>query len=166
MDRMYAPWRIEYILGDEKEPGCVFCNRATSDEDDKHLIVHRAEGAFSIMNKFPYANGHLLVCPYLHVADICDLSVEENSLLIQEVTRALTVLRDVMNPSGVNMGLNLGVDAGAGVNEHLHYHVIPRWRGDTNIMAALADIRVIPEHFLSTSRKLREGFNRLFPEKS
>jgi ATP adenylyltransferase len=163
-ERIYAPWRIEYILDKEKEPGCVFCNGAKSSEDEKHLIVHRAEGAFTIMNKFPYINGHVLVCPYKHVSDVSELELEENSLLLEEVLRAIAVLRDVMHPTGLNVGLNLGVDAGAGIDEHLHYHVVPRWRGDTNIMPVLADVKVIPEHFLSTSRKLRAGFNRLFPE--
>ncbi len=164
MERLYAPWRIEYILGKEKEPGCVFCNRIASDEDDKNLIVHRAKGAFTIMNKFPYSNGHLLVCPFRHVADVCDLDEQENSLLLQEVVRAIKVLRDVMKPTGLNVGINLGEDAGAGIEEHLHYHVVPRWRGDTNVMPVLADVKVIPEHFLSTSRKLRDGFRRLFQD--
>jgi ATP adenylyltransferase len=163
MERLHAPWRIEYILGHEKEPGCVFCTRIAAANDDANLIVHRAPGAFTIMNKFPYANGHLLVCPYRHVADLCDLSPEENSLLIEEVKRGLKVLRKVMKPSGFNVGLNLGTDAGAGIDEHLHYHVVPRWAGDNNFMAVLADIRVIPEHFLSTSRKVRDAFLRMFP---
>jgi ATP adenylyltransferase len=163
-ERIYAPWRIEYILGEEKEPGCVFCNGAESSEDEKRLIVHRAEGAFTIMNKYPYTNGHVLVCPYRHVSDIAELDSDENRLVLEEVLRAIAVLRDVMRPTGLNVGINLGVDAGAGIEEHLHYHVVPRWRGDTNIMAVLADVKVIPEHFESTSRKLRAGFNRLFPE--
>jgi len=126
--------------------------------------VHRAEGAFTMMNRFPYTNGHVLICPYRHVSDICDLSVQENGLLIQEVTRAIQVLRSVMKPSGLNVGLNLGVDAGAGIEAHLHYHVVPRWRGDTNMMAATADVRVIPEDLASTRRKLADGFKRLFPD--
>jgi len=163
MERLYAPWRIEYVERKEKEPGCIFCNRLASGEDDANLIVHRAKGAFTIMNKFPYSNGHLLVCPYRHVSDICDLTRKENIDLIEEVTKAVKVLREVMRPAAFNIGINLGVEAGAGVSEHLHYHVVPRWKGDTNIMAVLADLRVIPEHFLSTSRKIREGFARLFP---
>lgn len=163
MENLHAPWRIEYILGHEKEPGCVFCTRVSAENDDANLIVHRAEGAFTIMNKFPYTNGHLLVCPYRHVADLWDLSPTENSLLVEEVRRGLKVLRLVMRPSGFNVGLNLGTDAGAGIDEHLHYHVVPRWPGDNNFMAVLADVRVIPEHFLSTSRKVREAFQRLFP---
>jgi ATP adenylyltransferase len=163
MERLHAPWRIEYIVGHAKEPGCVFCSRVASHDDDANLIVHRARGAFTIMNKFPYANGHLLVCPYRHVADLCDLTAEESGLIVEEVKRGIQVLREVMRPSGFNVGLNLGTDAGAGIDEHLHYHVVPRWRGDNNFIAVLADVRVIPEHFLSTSRKVRDAFHKLFP---
>ena len=166
MERLYAPWRINYVLGKEKEPGCIFCTKPKSREDDRNLIVHRAPGAFTIMNKYPYSNGHLLVCPYLHVSDICDLSTEDNSLLAQEVCRAIQVLREVMRPTGFNVGFNIGVEAGAGIEEHLHYHVVPRWRGDTNMMSVLADVRVIPEDIASTCRKLRKGFQRLFPDSS
>jgi ATP adenylyltransferase len=165
MERLYAPWRIEYILGPRQEAGCVFCNAASSADDEKNLVIHRGQGAFTIMNKYPYNNGHLLVCPYRHVGDICDLGSEDNSLVLEEVVKAVKVLKDVMSPSALNVGLNLGVDAGAGLGEHLHYHVVPRWRGDTNVIAVLADVRVIPEHFLSTGRKLRDGFGRLFPSR-
>lgn len=164
MERLYAPWRIEYVLGKDKEPGCVFCKAPADDEDEKNLIVHRAHAAYTIMNKYPYNNGHLLVCPYKHVSDPCDLNAEENGLLVQEVCRCVQVIREVMKAQGFNVGLNLGAVAGAGIDEHLHYHVVPRWHGDTNVMPVLADIKVIPEHFLSTWRKLREGFQRLFPQ--
>jgi len=164
MERLWAPWRIDYILGKEKEQECIFCTKPVSREDEENLIVHRAQGAFTIMNKYPYNNGHLLVCPYRHVWDICQLNPEENALLIQEVCRALQVLRKVMRPDGFNVGLNLGSVAGAGIEEHLHYHVVPRWNGDTNMMPVLADVRVIPEHLRSTWGKLREAFTRLYPD--
>jgi ATP adenylyltransferase len=163
---MWAPWRIEYILGNEKEDGCIFCTKPCSDRDDENLIVHRADGAFTMMNKFPYNNGHVLVSPYSHVSDICLLNADENSLLMQEVCRAVQVLRRVMRPQGFNVGVNLGVVAGAGIEEHVHYHIVPRWTGDTNIMPVLADIHVIPEHLQSTCRKLRDGFASLYPESS
>ncbi|MCA1959909.1 MAG: HIT domain-containing protein [Desulfomonile sp.] len=163
MERLYAPWRIDYILGKEREPGCIFCTKPADDNDDENLIVHRAEGAFTIMNKFPYNNGHLLVCPYRHVSDICELSPEENSLLIEEVTRAVKVLRSVMRPTGFNLGLNIGVDAGAGIDDHLHYHVVPRWRGDTNCLPVLADVRIISEHIRQTWKKLHTCFREEFP---
>lgn len=163
MERLYAPWRIDYILGKEKEPGCIFCSKPAANSDEENLIVHRARGAYTIMNKFPYNNGHLLVCPYRHVSDICDLSTEENSLVLDEVTRAVSVLRHVMKPTGFNLGLNIGVDAGAGIDEHLHYHIVPRWRGDTNVMPVLADVRIIPEHIRQTWHKLHECFQELWP---
>jgi ATP adenylyltransferase len=163
MDRIYAPWRIEYIIGHGKEEGCIFCTKPAEQNDDENLIVHRAEGAFTIMNKYPYNNGHLLVCPYRHVSDITLLNAEENSLLMEEVCRAVEVIRFMMKAEGFNIGLNMGEIAGAGIEEHLHYHVVPRWFGDTNVMPVLADVRVIPEHFRETSRKLREGFQRLYP---
>jgi len=164
MERIWAPWRIEYVIGQEREEGCIFCTKPASTEDETNLIVHRAEGGFTMMNKFPYNNGHILVVPYKHVADICQLDVQENSLLIQEVCRAISVLRHVMNPDGFNMGLNVGTVAGAGIHEHLHYHIVPRWSGDTNIMPVLADVKVISEHLATTCRKLFEGFKLLYPD--
>ncbi len=166
MDYIWAPWRIDYILGKEREPGCIFCTKPASAEDEENLIVHRARGAYTIMNKFPYNNGHVLVLPYRHVSDICLLSMEENSLLVQEVTRSIQALRTVMNPDGFNIGINLGVVAGAGIAEHVHYHVVPRWNGDTNIMPVLADVRVIPQHLRETRQKLSEAFLQLFGDLS
>jgi ATP adenylyltransferase len=166
MERIWAPWRIDYILGDEKESGCIFCTKPAAKEDDDNLIVHRAVCAFTMMNKFPYNNGHLLVVPYRHVSDICLLEPDENSLLVQEVCRALQVLRHVMRPDGFNIGINLGKSAGAGIEEHVHYHIVPRWNGDTNIMPVLADIKVIPEHLGISCKKLQEGFAKLYPQVS
>jgi ATP adenylyltransferase len=164
MDTLWAPWRIDYILGEDKEPGCIFCNKPSSDNDEENLIAHRAEGAYTIMNKFPYANGHVLVCPYRHVSDICDLDDEENGLVFKEVRRALAVIRQVMNPDGFNVGLNLGDTAGAGVEEHLHYHIVPRWAGDVNFITVMDDVRVIPEHIRVTRAKLKERFDSMFPD--
>ncbi len=162
MDHLWAPWRIDYILGKEREPGCIFCTKPASSEDEENLIAHRAQGAYTIMNKFPYNNGHVLVVPYRHVSDICLLTPEENGLLVQEVTRAIEALRKVMNPDGFNIGINLGVVAGAGIAEHVHYHVVPRWNGDTNIMPVLADVRVIPQHLRETRQNIYEAFLQLF----
>jgi len=166
MDRIWAPWRIDYIVGGERETGCIFCTKPKSDRDDENLVVHRADGAFTMMNKFPYNNGHVLVSPYRHAPDICALEADENTALLQEVCRAIEVIRDVMKAEGFNIGINLGAVAGAGIEEHVHYHVVPRWNGDTNIMPVLADIKIIPEHLVNTCKKLRDGFNRLFPDSS
>jgi len=151
-------------LGKKRQSQCIFCIPSAAEGDREALIVHRAEGAFTMMNRYPYTNGHVLICPHRHVSDICDLSPEENSLLIQEVTRAVQVIRDVMRPSGFNIGLNIGADAGAGIDEHLHYHVVPRWKGDTNMMPVVADVRIIPEDLSSSCAKLRDAFMRLFPD--
>ena len=164
MENLWAPWRIDYVLGNEKEAGCIFCTKPASDQDEENLIVHRAQGAYTIMNKFPYNGGHLLVVPYRHVWDICHLDLDENAQLIQEVCRAMAVVRHVMRPGGFNVGLNLGAAAGAGIEEHVHYHVVPRWNGDTNMMPVLADVRVIPEHIRRTCVKLRQTFASLYPD--
>lgn len=166
MERIWAPWRIDYVLKNEREEGCIFCTKPASDRDEENLIVHRGQGAFTMMNKFPYNNGHLLIVPYSHVSDICSLSEQENSLLVREVCRAITVLKSAMKAEGFNVGLNLGEVAGAGIEEHVHYHVVPRWSGDTNVMPVLADIKVIPEHLLSTCERLRKGFQSLYAETS
>ncbi len=164
MDRLWAPWRIDYILGKEKEPGCIFCTKPSQNNDEANLIVHRGRGAFTIMNKFPYNNGHLLVVPYRHVSDICELDFNENALLVEEVCKAIRILRKVMRPEGFNVGINLGRVAGAGIEEHVHYHIVPRWNGDTNIMPILADIRVIPEHLRETYKKLKDAFLNMYPD--
>jgi ATP adenylyltransferase len=164
MERIWAPWRIDYIVGGERESGCIFCSKPVSDEDHKNLIVHRARGAFTMMNKFPYNNGHVLVAPFKHVSDICKLDSEEIKLLMEEVCRTMGVIRNVMHAEGFNIGINIGAVAGAGFEEHVHYHIVPRWNGDTNIMPVLADVKIIPEHLLSTCRKLRDEFTVLYPE--
>ncbi|MGA8831850.1 MAG: HIT family protein [Desulfomonilaceae bacterium] len=165
MEPIWAPWRIDYILGKKKEAGCVFCDKPQSKLDEETLIVHMSDGAYTIMNKYPYNNGHLLVVPYRHVSEICDLEVEENSLLIQEVCKAIQALKKVMRPDGFNIGINLGIIAGAGIAEHVHYHIVPRWVGDTNMMPVLADVRIIPEHLRQTREKLARAFKELFSVK-
>jgi ATP adenylyltransferase len=158
MNRLWAPWRIDYILGTDKEPGCIFCTKPAETRDEENLIVHRAEGAFTMMNKYPYNNGHLLIVPFKHVSDICLLTPHENMLLLQEVCRAVNALRRVMRPEGFNIGINIGSAAGAGIEEHLHYHVVPRWNGDTNMLPVLADVRVIPQHLRSACARIKEAF--------
>jgi ATP adenylyltransferase len=158
MRTMWAPWRIEYILGNEKEPGCVFCN-ALGERDE--LALYKGETTFVVMNKFPYANGHLLVLPTRHVSELTDLSRDEMGDLLMTVEKSREILKRSMNPDGFNVGLNLGRIAGAGVGEHLHFHIVPRWYGDVNALAVFGDIRVIPEHILSTRDNLKPLFDEL-----
>ena len=157
-ERLWAPWRMEYIQGGADAPGCIFCDKAASDDDDANLIVHRGERGYVLLNLYPYSNGHLMVAPYRHVAVPGDLDEGERSEVWALLDRALGVLGDVMAPHGFNAGINLGRVAGAGVEGHLHLHVVPRWSGDTNFMPVLGDVRVMPEHLAETRRKLAAAF--------
>jgi len=164
MDRLYAPWRMAYIeqpqkdkpgLPTESETGCVFCDKAASADDVSNLIVHRGKAAFVLLNLFPYNNGHLMVVPYLHTAKLSDLDDEASLELWTLAKRAQAALDKAMHPEGYNLGMNLGTVSGAGIAEHLHLHIVPRWNGDTNFMPVLADVKVLPDALENTCRKLR-----------
>jgi ATP adenylyltransferase len=148
---------MEYIL-DDKEEGCIFC-KALSDHDN--LTLYKGEVTMVIMNKFPYINGHLLVAPTRHIAGLNQLSKDEMGNLLLTVEQSVEILKQVMSPDGFNVGLNLGKVAGAGIEEHLHFHIVPRWFGDTNALTVFADVRVIPEHLETTCKSLRPYFNKL-----
>lgn len=157
---MWAPWRIDYILGNKKEDGCVFCKAQRGDETDD-LTLFRGETTFVVMNKYPYANGHLLVLPNRHLSELHEMEKAEMGDLLMTVEKSREILKTVMNPDGFNVGLNLGKIAGAGIGEHLHFHIVPRWYGDVNALAVFADIRVIPEHLQSTFNNLKPHFDRI-----
>ena len=150
---LWAPWRLEYIQQADDLDGCVFCIAAAGD-DEEMLIVHRSAGAFVLLNKFPYASGHLLVAPYRHGADFGSLSDEEALEIHRLAERGMAALIETFAPQGYNVGWNLGRIAGAGVVDHVHLHVVPRWAGDTNFMPVLADVKVLPEHLSETRAKL------------
>jgi ATP adenylyltransferase len=153
MDKLWAPWRLEYVQGADEIEGCVLC-RAAEGDDEEQLVVHRGELAFVLLNKFPYASGHLLVAPYRHGANFADLDDAE-ALEVQHLAAAgLDALGSVYRPDGYNLGWNIGRIAGAGIVDHGHLHVVPRWGGDTNFMPVLADVRVMPEHLVETRRRL------------
>ncbi len=154
METMWAPWRIEYILGG-KDQGCVFCN-ALGKHDE--LTLFKGKDTMVVMNKFPYINGHLLVAPVRHISRLDQLSETEMGKLLLTVQRSVGILKEVMHPDGFNVGLNLGKVAGAGVEEHLHFHIVPRWFGDTNALTVFADVRVIPEHLEATYQNLKPHF--------
>ncbi|HSV92518.1 MAG TPA: HIT domain-containing protein [Desulfobacterales bacterium] len=157
MQTMWAPWRIDYILG-KKEPGCAFCKAL---DPGGELTLYRGPQTLVVMNKFPYTNGHLLVAPVRHVATLGELDRDEMGALLATVERSIAVLRAGIRPEGFNVGLNLGKVAGAGIEEHLHFHVVPRWSGDTNALAVFADVRVIPQHLLETHALLKPHFDRI-----
>jgi ATP adenylyltransferase len=157
VERLWAPWRLEYVQSADDADGCIFCGAAEGD-DEKHLVVHRGEHAFVLLNKFPYSSGHLLVAPYRHGANFDDLDDEEIVAVHRLGARGLDALRTVYAPEGFNLGWNIGRIAGAGIPDHGHLHVVPRWAGDTNFMPVLADVKVIPEHLLATRARLAEAW--------
>ena len=156
---LWAPWRLEYILR-RKGPNCIFCDMHGEDRDRDNLILHRSTLGFVIMNLYPYNNGHLMVVPYRHVFSLTELNPDELLDLMQMTQQAVGCLKKAFMPEGFNIGVNIGKVAGAGIEEHLHFHIIPRWVGDTHFMAALTEVRVIPEHVKSTYDKLFPLFNQ------
>ncbi len=151
-ERLWAPWRLEYVAGGEQS-GCIFCDQPGLDDDDAALMVHRGERACVMMNLYPYANGHMMVAPYRHLAEPGALDEAERAEMWRLLDHAVAALRTAFAPDGFNCGINLG--RVAGVEGHIHLHVVPRWSGDTNFMPVLADVRVMPEHLSRTLEKLR-----------
>jgi ATP adenylyltransferase len=150
--QLWAPWRLEYVQQADEEDECVFCRAAALPEDEPELVIRRGELAFVLLNKFPYASGHLMVAPYRHDTAFDTLGDGEAREVHRLATEAIEALRTVYSPDGFNVGWNMGRVAGA------HIHVVPRWNGDTNLMPVLADVKVIPEHLLETRRRLAEAW--------
>jgi len=157
MENLWAPWRMTYILEEDKPDGCIFC-LASDGKGADNLVLGVGELTLVMMNKYPYNNGHLLVAPRRHVPGLDQLDDQEMADLLATVRLSVEALRQVMNPEGFNVGLNLGRVAGAGIEEHMHFHVVPRWGGDTNFMTVFGEVRVIPEHIRATYDKLRPYF--------
>jgi ATP adenylyltransferase len=155
MDHLWAPWRMAYIDSGEKDPGCIFCVKAAENRDEENLILYRSQHCFVIMNLFPYNNGHLMVAPYAHASSIERLDAETLTDIMTTAQRCLGALGSAMHPQGFNMGINQGTAAGAGIADHVHFHVVPRWNGDTNFMPVLADVKVMPDYLANTYRQLR-----------
>jgi len=165
MKVLWAPWRMDYILGHDKPKGCIFCPEAGEDLQER-LVLFSGRLTRVMMNKYPYINGHLLVSPLRHRPGLEDLSAAELLDLMAKVRDSMAVLKQVMRPDGFNVGLNLGIVAGAGVESHLHFHIVPRWNGDTNFIPVFAEVRVIPEHFRETYQRLAPHFQTLPDEDS
>jgi len=161
MDALHAPWRIEYILSPkEKSPnGSVFTRIAQSSDDEANLVIARDRTCYAVLNSFPYTGGHLMVVPYKQVPDFYDLTDDEMTDLLRLLRRCQTALTKVMKPDGFNIGVNLGRVAGAGIVEHLHIHIVPRWNGDTNFMPVIANTTVLPEALRDIAAKLRTALN-------
>lgn len=160
LDRLYTPWRLAYVTGSAKSDACVFCAALATDAADP-LIVFRGERCFVILNLFPYNNGHLMVVPNRHINTLIDATPDELTELMALTRCSEMALKEVLSPHGMNMGLNLGKAAGAGILDHLHMHVIPRWNGDTNFMTVVGQTRVLPQELPVTADALRPVFERL-----
>lgn len=153
MNHLWAPWRIEYILS-EKDQACIFCEKPNQTLDRENLVLYRAERNVVMLNKYPYNPGHLMVAPFKHVNSLEALDNDDLLEHMQLVSRCVAMLKSEMNPEGFNVGINLGRVGGAGIEEHIHTHIVPRWNGDTNFMPVISDTRTIPEALLATYDKL------------
>ena len=160
LERLWTPWRLAYVSGGGESSTCVFCN-ALDDDAAAPLILFRGPTCYVILNLFPYNNGHLLIVPRRHVASLADATVEERTEMIELTRVAEVALGEAYGPHGLNMGINLGKPAGAGVPGHLHMHVVPRWAGDTNFMPVVGETKVLPEMLADTYAKLRPAFATL-----
>jgi ATP adenylyltransferase len=160
LEHLWSPWRLAYITGGASAEGCVFCT-ALTDPEAGALIVHRGRTCFVILNLFPYNNGHLMVIPNRHIASLTAATPEERTELMELTSIAEATLTEVYQPHGLNMGINLGKPAGAGILDHVHMHVVPRWNGDTNFMTVVGRTRVLPEELPDSAAKLRPVFERL-----
>jgi len=154
MKTLWAPWRIEYITG-EKDKGCIFCDKPCEGNDKENLILFKGKNSFIIMNRYPYSNGHLMVVPYKHTSNMSELDDNERLELMNLTTKCIEIL-SIMKPDGFNIGMNLGTAGGAGIDDHLHFHIVPRWNGDTNFMPLIADVKIIPEYLHDTYKTLSE----------
>jgi len=160
MDRLWSPWRLEYIAGGKPKTGCIFCE-ATRETESSSLIVFKGDTCYVILNLYPYNNGHVMVVPYRHLATFGDLSIAELTEIGVLIQRAEAALFEAYQPHGFNIGVNLGKPAGAGVLDHLHVHIVPRWNGDTNFMTVVGEMRVLPENIGASAERLRPIFERL-----
>ncbi len=163
MKRLFSPWRSSYIASfknEHKSRGCLFCRIAKSKQDEKNLVVWRGQRCFVVMNLFPYNSGHVMIVPYRHTADFTTLTKGESVEIMEASARCLKALKKLSSPHGYNFGANLGRVAGAGIENHVHFHLVPRWNGDTNFMPVLADTKLISEELKKTWKELRKTLQR------
>ena len=161
MKQLWAPWRMAYIDGASKDEGCIFCTLPRQSDLRAALVLAQTEQTVVMMNKYPYNNGHLLLAPKRHENDLARLPTDEFIDLNETLRRALEIVRAVLQPGGVNLGMNLGKCSGAGIEAHLHWHIVPRWEGDTNFMPVLGETRVMPQHLLDSYDRLQPHFQQL-----
>ena len=159
MERLWSPWRNEYVTtAGSSGDGCIFCDHLAEGDDEKTHILWRGEHVFVLLNAYPYNTGHVMIAPLRHVGELNDLSAEERAELMETTNRTVAIIKEAMNADGFNVGINLGSAGGAGIPDHLHIHVVPRWGGDTNFMTTVGDTKVLPEMLADTDSKLRPSF--------
>lgn len=161
MDRLWSPWRYQYVKTGPAPSSCVFCEKALAGKEEDNLVVHRGEHCYVLLNLYPYTNGHLMIAPYAHVDSLAGAPAAAAAEMMELARIAETALRQVYQPGGINLGMNLGECAGAGVAGHIHLHVLPRWFGDANFMSVVGETRVLIEELPVTWRRLREAFETL-----
>ena len=166
---LWAPWRVDYVVNAREQTGCFLCKKAeegadSAESDRGNHVIARGETVFALLNTFPYCSGHMLVAPYRHVGELADLTDQERLEMMELTVQIEALLRRVMRPDGFNIGINIGVAAGAGVPGHVHQHIVPRWVGDTNFMPVLADVRVVPEALDAAARVLRDAWAEMAVE--
>lgn len=154
MKRIWSPWRMKYIQNENSADECPFCAALESPEPSEHYLLHKGEKAFAILNRYPYTTGHLLILALEHQENMADLDPETRAEMMELINHALEVLGQIYHPEGFNVGMNMGEAAGAGIPKHLHWHIVPRWVGDTNYMTAVGDVRVLPERLEDTYQKI------------
>ncbi len=164
--KLWAPWRMKYIerIDSPKDEGCIFCTKPAADDDSGNFIVHRGKTCFVILNIYPYNNGHIMVIPNRHTANISDLGAEEKLELMETIDLTIQALREAYGPDGFNVGANMGRTAGAGIAEHLHFHIVPRWNGDTNFMPVIGCTKVICESPEDTYARIKPVFDKLLED--
>ena len=158
MNHLWSPWRMEYIENHNKEEGCVFCNAQAREDGAENLIAFRGEHAYVILNRYPYTSGHLMVIPFEHVPNLEELDAPTRAEMMELTNRCTTVLKGIYRPQGFNVGMNIGEAAGAGIAGHVHIHIVPRWKGDTNFMSSVGETRVLPEALEVTFERIKKGF--------
>jgi ATP adenylyltransferase len=161
MNHLWSPWRMTYIENHDSEEGCVFCNALAEVDGPENLIVFRGEKAFVILNRYPYTSGHVMVVPFAHQPSLEQLKPETRAEMMELTTRCIQMLRQAYNPQAFNIGANIGEPAGAGVADHVHIHIVPRWTGDTNFMSSLAGTRVLPEALEESYQRISQGWASL-----
>ena len=155
MKRIFTPWRMKYINSKKKENDCIFCDVIEQKDDVSNLIIHRGIKAIVILNRYPYTSGHLMVIPYQHSETLSDLDIETRTEIMELVNKASEVVKGVYKPEGFNIGINMGSAAGAGIADHIHIHIVPRWIGDTNFIPVVGDTRLIPEELNTTYKRIK-----------